>query len=91
MTPTTEEKLLSDVGFIRAQTEEQTRTLIQHGVTLRDIDLTLNGDEEPGLKATVARHEATFSTIRKAMWIVLTPILAAAGGGVIALLYHVFN
>lgn len=91
MTAETEEKLLQDVGFIRAQTASQTLTLDEHGRKLDSIDHILSGNGKPGLKATVARHEATFSTIKRALWIVLTPVLAAIGGGVIAFIIHSLN
>jgi hypothetical protein len=87
MTPTTEEKLLTDVGFIRAQTEAQTAMLQVHTEKLDSIDYTLNGNGVPGLKATVQAHEKTLSNLNRAAWIIGTPVLTAAGTGVLALIY----
>lgn len=87
MTPETEEKLLGDVGFIRSETEAQSRLLDTYGKKLDSIDYTLNGNGVPGLKATVQAHEATLAGMKKVAWIIGTPVLTAVGGGIVTAIY----
>jgi hypothetical protein len=91
MTPDTEEKLLQDVGFIKAQTAAQTITLELHGNSLDEIVHTLNGNGMPGLKATVADHERALANLRKAAWIIGTPVMTAVGTGLIAALIWIIK
>lgn len=89
MTPDTEEKLLGDIGFIRAQTAAQTLMLKDHTRKLDSVDYTLNGNGVPGLKQQVAAHEKTLSNLTRAAWIIGTPVLTAVGSGIIGLIYYV--
>jgi hypothetical protein len=83
MTPESEEKLLASVGKIEGLVEGQGIELQTHGETLTAISETINGNGKPGLKQQVAAHEATLDNLKKVLWIVATPVLAACGGGLV--------
>lgn len=51
---------------------------------LKRLDYTVNGNGKPGLKTMVDRHDRTIKITQKVAWIVLTPILAAVGAGIVA-------
>lgn len=51
---------------------------------LARLDYTIHGNGTPGLKTVVDRHERALKIIRRVAWVVLTPVLATVGGGILA-------
>ena len=76
MTPANEEQLLKDVGEIKG-------TLVSHTPMLESLNVSINGNGKPGLKTMVAEHEVTLCNIKRVLWVVATPVLAAVGGGLV--------
>jgi hypothetical protein len=83
MTQETEELLLKTVGEIKGLVEGQGKELAEHTASLTGLASSLNGNGKPGLKQQVAAHEATLDNLKKVLWIVGTPVLAACGGGLV--------
>jgi hypothetical protein len=75
MTPNTEQRILSDLTQIKT--------------VLHKLDVSVNGNgNQPGLKIKVDRHDRSINFARKVGWCIMTPVLAAVGGGVIYLITH---
>jgi hypothetical protein len=84
MTPETEEALVQGLGEIKATLKAQSDTLAKHGDTLEDLSHAINGNGQPGLKVMVFQHDTTLGNMKKVLWIVASPVLAALGGGLVA-------
>lgn len=60
-------------------------------MVLDRIDHTVNGNGKPGLKITVDRHEKTLKFAKRVGWIILTPVLGAAGTGLVAAVVYLIR
>lgn len=87
MSPQEQKYIESQFRNVREHLEKQDRVL-------EKLDHAVNGNGEPGLKRTVDRHEQTLRWVKRVGWAVVTPILAAIGGGIVAAavyLIHLIN
>lgn len=80
--------------YIDSQFTNVLDRLSRQDKVLDRLDHTINGNGKPGLKTTVDSHERSLKLAKRIMWIVLTPVLAAVGGGIVTgalYLIHVIN
>lgn len=70
--------------FIVSQFDDIRDRLTTQDETLQSLEYAIHGNGTPGLKTLVDRHDKTIKLAKKIMWIVLTPILAALGTGLVA-------
>ena len=75
------EKVAASLGRIEATLDAQNKILASHTKALAGISYTLDGNGKPGLKTLVDRHETKLASYTKVFWLVVSPILAAVGGG----------
>jgi hypothetical protein len=83
MTNDTENALVAGIASVQATLEAQNKVLAEHGRSLAAINYTLNGNGKPGLKQDVARNKADISAFKKILWVVVAPVLAALGTGLV--------
>lgn len=86
MTPEEEKSVIAGVAAIQEHLKAQDGVLKDHTDSLKALTYTLNGNGVPGLKQIVASHESTLTLLKRVVWILITPLLAAAGGGLVTLL-----